>query len=261
MIPSVDAVTTMTLPQPADTGTTGRPRILAQLGIDTAYVLLGFPLSIVAFTLVIIGLSLGGGLIPLVLLGIPILLATLLLARGFAEVERTRLALVLRQPRATGPYRQTDPAADTFRRVFAPFAGVQYWLDVVHSLVRLPISTVGFSIVLSWWATALSGVTYGLWAWALPEDPDGFLSLHELLGFQDTAATRTVFYLVIGLLFAVTLPVVVRGCALVEAWLGHALLNGVTGVATADAGRQDGSADVKQHPPTSPTRTDLISGI
>jgi hypothetical protein len=47
------------------------------------------------------------------------------------------------------------------------------------------------------------------------------------LGFADTATNRIGVYLVVGAVFALTLPFVVRGCALVEAWLARALLTGV----------------------------------
>ncbi len=93
--PSVKDMTTITAstptPHPAHDHTAAeRPvarGLVAQLGIDTAYVLIGFPLGIVAFVLMVTGLSLGGGLL-ITLLGIPVLVATLFAARGLAEVER-----------------------------------------------------------------------------------------------------------------------------------------------------------------------------
>ncbi len=264
-------MTAITMPRQADQGTTRRPGVLAQLGVDTAYVLLGFPLGIIAFTLVVTGLSLGIGLIPLMLIGIPVLLVILLLARGFAEVERSRLALVLRRDRATVPYRRVGPDAGMARRIFTPLGEPQYWLDALHALVRMPVNTVAFSIVVTWWATALSGLSYALWSWALPADQGDVQTLPEWLGFQDTPGTRIVFYLVVGVVFAATLAPVVRACALLEAWSAHALLNGVAdlresasgypapgggphdparplagagvGPGAPEAGRQDGLAD------------------
>src|SRR5262249_28158671 len=52
-----------------------------------AYFLLGLPLGILEFVLLVTGLSLGLGLL-ITLLGIPVLLATLLLARTLASFER-----------------------------------------------------------------------------------------------------------------------------------------------------------------------------
>src|SRR5688572_19647728 len=79
-------------------------RTVRQLGTDTAYVFVGFPLGIVAFVIIITGLSVGGGLL-ITLLGVPVLVGTLFAARGLAEVERLRMAPVLRRPRVPVPYK------------------------------------------------------------------------------------------------------------------------------------------------------------
>src|SRR4029453_9849404 len=88
--PSVKDMTTITAstptpPQAADPhADADRPSargLLAQLGVDTAYVLIGFPLGIIAFVVVITGISAGGGLL-ITLLGIPVLVATIFAARG-----------------------------------------------------------------------------------------------------------------------------------------------------------------------------------
>jgi signal transduction histidine kinase len=208
---------------------------MAQLGVDSAYVLAGFPLAIVAFTLAVTGLSLGLGLIALFLVGVPVLVGTLFVSRGFAEAERSRLAPVLRQPRVGVQYRRAKPGAGRFRRMLAPFGEVQYWLDTAFSFVRFPINVATFCIVVTWWATALGGLTYGLWQWSLPDaDNNGIVvndrPLVDVLGFENTSTNRILINLVIGVVFAVTLPFVVRLCALTEAWVAHAMLNGVAGL-------------------------------
>jgi signal transduction histidine kinase len=230
--PSVKDMTTITAstpPQAADPhADADRPPargLLAQLGIDTAYVLIGFPLSIVAFVLVITGLSTGAGLL-ITLLGIPVLVVTLFAARGLAEVERLRILPVLRQPRLRVQYRQAPPDAGWWRRMFTPLGDIQAWLDVLHGVLRFPVSVAAFSVVITWWSAALGGLTYIFWDWALPHTQDNY-ELPELLGFADTPANRISFYLIMGVVFALTLPFVVRACALLEAYLGRALLTGV----------------------------------
>ncbi len=199
--------------------------LLAQLGVDSAYVLVGFPLGIIAFVVIITGVSLGGGLL-ITLLGIPVLVATIFAARGLAEVERMRMLSVLRQRRIRVRYRQAPPDGGWWRRMFTPLGDVQSWLDMLHGVVRMPINVATFSIVVTWWATALGGLTYVFYGWAIPQSPDN-TELPELLGFGDTLTNRISFYLIVGIVFTFTLPFVVRGCALVEAWLGRALLTGV----------------------------------
>ncbi len=52
-----------------------------------AYLLLGLPLGILDFTVVVTGLSVGLGMV-VTLIGIPLLVATLLLVRALATLER-----------------------------------------------------------------------------------------------------------------------------------------------------------------------------
>jgi signal transduction histidine kinase len=203
----------------------GFRRIMRQLGIDTAYVLTGFPLGIVAFVILVTGVSLGAGLL-ITLLGIPVLVATIYVARGFAEVERVRIPAVLGRPRVRAHYKS---APDGWRKLVAPLGDGQGWLDVLHGIVRFPVTVAAFCIVFTWWVTALAGLTVALWDWAIPRGEDN-TDLPELLGLGSDAGTRILFYMGVGLLCALTLPLVVRACALAEAWLAYAMLNGVAGL-------------------------------
>ena len=212
-------------------------RWLTQLGIDSTYVLVGLPLGGVGSLLILTGLAAAAILLPLFLAGVPVLVGTAYLARGLAEAERSRLVPVLRRPRVGVYYRPATPGAPAIRRLLTPFTEVQYWLDVLHALVRFPVSVVTFLLVLSWWAIALGGLTYVLWGWALPQgpaaaDPPGLIviddvPLVEVFGLRNTFANRVLVTTLIGVGFAVTLPFVVRLCALLEAWLAHGMLNGV----------------------------------
>jgi signal transduction histidine kinase len=214
-----------TITAPIDYRDQAQPTLLRQLGVDSAYVLLGFPLGTIAFVLIITGLSVGAGLLVTVI-GLPILVATVFIARGLAELERVRIVPVLRMARTRVRYRRAPEGAGWWRRTLVPLADIQSWLDVLHAVVRFPVSIATFSIVLTWWLTAIGGLTYWIYDWALPHPEDNY-ELPELLGFADTASNRISFYLVVGVVFALTLPFVVRGSALLEAWLGRALLTGV----------------------------------
>ena len=220
-----------TITAPADTAHRAplAPPLLRQLGVDSAYILLGLPLAILTFTLMITGISAGAGLLAAFLLGLPVLVATIFTARGFAEVERVRIGPVLHEERVRVRYKSAPPESGWLRRMLTPLTDIQGWLDVLHGVLRFPISVTTFVLALTWWATALGGLTYGLWDWTLPHDESN-VELPELLGFEDTARVRITFYVIVGVFFALTLPFVVRGCALVEAWLAKALLTGVAGL-------------------------------
>ncbi|MGU3501706.1 sensor histidine kinase [Mycobacterium sp. C31M] len=205
--------------------TAPRPGTLRQLGIDTNYVLLGFPLAIASFTVVITGLSAGLGTL-VVLIGLPVLIGTVLIARVFADVDRLRFPAVLHTPRTRPTYRQAPPTAGFWKRLVGPLADGQSWLDTTHALIRFPVSVVTFCAVLCWWAVAIAGTLTVLWDWAIPRGPDN-QSLAQLVGLGDSALVRIGFQTAIGVVCLLTLPWVVRGCALVEAGLARVLLTGV----------------------------------
>ena len=69
-MPTVDGMTTMT----ADVRSQAPlVRLARQLGIDSQYVLLGFPIALASFTVLITGLSVAGGML-ITFVGIPILI-------------------------------------------------------------------------------------------------------------------------------------------------------------------------------------------
>jgi signal transduction histidine kinase len=225
------------------TATTERRRgLIGQLGVDTAYILVGFPLAIIAFTVIITGLSLGGGML-ITLLGLPVLVGTLLAARGLAEVERVRVAPVLNRPREAVRYKARPPGTGAWRSLLSPLGDPQGWLDVVHAIVRLPVSVFAFSIVVTWWSLALGGLSFPIWGRYLPNDSDNH-DLPELLGFTSPQG-RTGFYVVLGVFGAITLPFVVRGSALLEAWLARGLLVEVAALRHQVADLTEGQATAR----------------
>ncbi|MGX6608406.1 sensor histidine kinase [Micromonosporaceae bacterium Da 78-11] len=218
-------------------------RLLRQLGIDTQYVLLGFPLGIITIVLCMTGFFLGLGL-SVIWIGIPVMVAVLMLARGFATVERNRIGPVLGR-QVPHPYYKKRPDDGYLRRMFTPLTDAQSWLDLLHGMFRFIPSTIALAFGVTWWSGALGGLTWPLWGWSLPNGPDD-QDLPELLNLGSGYDTKVVFYLVIGAVFAVTLYPVVRGVALLEALFARALLSGVNElreqVAQANAARDTAQA-------------------
>jgi len=218
--PASAAAAAATAPAAAPLAPAQAPATLAHRVLtDSAYVLAMFPYGIASFTVLIIGFALGLGLLAIVV-GIPVLTTTLYLARGFAEGERRAAARVLAGIGAgigAGVrYKRAPRGAGRWRRILTPLTEGQYWLDFGHGLVALLTGTVAFSLVVTWWAGALTGVTYLLWYWALPSGPDD-QRLNELLGMSDTPLVEVSLYTAVGLVFLFTLPLVVRVCALLRA--------------------------------------------
>jgi signal transduction histidine kinase len=199
--------------------------VARQLGIDSLYLLVGFPLALVSFILVVVGLAVGVANI-ITVVGLPIVAGTLFLARGFAHVERQRISAVVGTELAIPRYKRVPPGTGFWRRMATLLTDGQAWLDATHAFVTLPIAVVGFSIAFTWWVAALTGLAYPLYDWALPHTRDNY-ELHELLGFADTANVRMPFYVAIGVFFALTLYPIIRGLALFQANLGRGMLSGV----------------------------------
>jgi signal transduction histidine kinase len=199
-------------------------RMLRQLGIDTQYVLLGFPLGIIAMALCLTGFFLGLGL-TVIWIGVVVMTVTLIMARGFATLERARIRPVLGRA-VPHPYYKRRRDAGFLRRTLTPLTDAQAWLDLLHGVFRFIPSTIAFVFMVTWWAAALGGLSWSVWGWSLPDGPDN-QDLPDLLGFSSDYSTHVVFYLVVGAFFAVTLYPVVRGAALLEALFARGLLSGV----------------------------------
>jgi signal transduction histidine kinase len=225
-VPTVNGVTT-TAPAGTTTAATDRTAasVFRQVGIDSAYLLLGFPLGVFAFVVAVVGTSVSAGLLVTVA-GIPIFVATLYAARLLADLERWRMRPVLRRPGVRPIYRRAPEGSGRWRRLLTPIADPQSWLDYLHLLFRFPMAIAGFVVTVTWWSVALGGLFYAAYQWAIPRGPND-QELHEVLGLADTTANRLAVHTGIGVLAAVTLPFVIRAFAVMEAGLGHALLNGV----------------------------------
>jgi signal transduction histidine kinase len=107
-----------------------------------------------------------------------------------------------------------------------PVTQSQFWLDLAHGILHFPIAVVTVSVVVSWWASAIGGTLSILWDWSIPRGPDDS-SLAQLIGLGDGAFARIGLQTAIGLVCLLSLPFVVRGCALVSAGFSRVLLTGV----------------------------------
>jgi signal transduction histidine kinase len=216
---------TLVLPRsPVPAPAVARPRgWFRQLGVDTGYSLVSFPVAIIAFVVVLTGLATGAGLL-IVWVGVPLLALTLLAGRGLAAVERAWLPGVLRRPLPRPAYATAD--GSRLRRLLTPLRDPQAWLDALHALVRFPLAVASFVVTVTFWTTALAGLTYGAWDWALPDagtDPHN-QDLLEVMGLHSTPGTRIALYTGIGVVAAILLPFMVRGFAVLQAQLGRVLL-------------------------------------
>ena len=209
-------------------GMTTIARTFRQASVDSAYLLIGFPLALVSFVVVITLFSTGTGML-ITIVGIPILVAACFAARAFADLERLRIPAVLNRPAPRPRYRRAPADAGLWRRLFTPLADGQSWLDLLHAILHWILVTIGFCFVITWWAGALGGLTNVAWEWSIPRGPDS-KDLNQLLHISDSWAARVGLETLIGLIFLITLPLVVRLFAVLSAQFSRVLLSGMAEV-------------------------------
>ena len=205
-------------PIPLAESPSSRLRVLPtarQMAHDAGYLALGLPIGVAAFSLAVTGLALAAGL-AITLAGIPILLATLLIARAIGELERRRAAPALGS-RIAG--RELALDGTLWQRTKTIAADPASWRDTAWSLLLLPIGTAGFTAVVTLWSVALGMVTSPAWLWATNDgDPD-------LPFFNDLGAGYSVLRVITGLAL---IPI--------AAWGSRALASGTARLARAILG-------------------------
>jgi signal transduction histidine kinase len=141
---------------------------LHRMGADALYLLTGFGMSIVAFTVWVIGMTLSLTL-GLLIVGFPVVLATFWVFRWLADIERRRAALVFGEP-LISDYRR--PVAD--RRLAARLKAAahdpQRWKDVAYHLIFSVVGFIWGTLWLTLWCFVISSITLPAWWWAMPSD-------------------------------------------------------------------------------------------
>jgi signal transduction histidine kinase len=214
----------------------------------SGYLIASFVVSMVAISVLSSVFFAGLGMVIL-LVGLPLMSGALLLARGLGAAERGMLGWT-GLPEIPEPVWHR-PAADAHwsSRLLAPLRSGHYWSYLLHQMIINPIiSTVTFALTVTWWATALGGLTYWVWQGFLPQpdvDPWAeWLRSHVplLAGFTANTA-EGVTYLVGGVLFGVTLPWVIGGLGRIR----HAIAAAMLGRWPADdlAARAEAEADAR----------------
>ncbi|WP_162958195.1 sensor domain-containing protein [Nocardia yunnanensis] len=196
--------------------------IIRRLGLDFAYTFLGLPLAVLSFSLLVTLFTASIGT-AVIFVGIPLLALTLLLACGFADLERLRLQRLTGRSAPRPRYVGASEGAGWFRRITAPIRQGQSWLDLLYAVVNLPIAIITFVLPITWWAMALGGLTYWFWGRFIPYGDSHDIVTQTIMG-ADTDYNRTLFHTIIGLLAFLTIYPVQRGSAALQATFAQTLL-------------------------------------
>ncbi|MFE7845040.1 sensor histidine kinase [Microbacterium sp. NPDC057407] len=196
------------------------------------YLLVVFVLAMVSLT-VLAGLLWSGIGLLVVIVGVPIVVGTLLVARGFGVADRYLLRLTGRPAIEEPEWNRDAPDATGFWVTLTrPVRNAHYWVYLVHGMVVSPlISTVSFVLTTVWLSVGLGGLTYWFWGAFLPRGDGGDWggavadALPWLFGGWSDTAIEVVLYLLAGIVFTFTLPWVLGGLALGH----HAVANAMLG--------------------------------
>ncbi|HEY7358427.1 MAG TPA: sensor domain-containing protein, partial [Ktedonobacterales bacterium] len=125
-----------------------------QTYLNLLYLLGAFPLGLTYFILLVVGLSLGFSLL-IIWVGIPILLATIIMWQGFASVERFLVRNWLRVP---VPYLK-DPrlAGMSWTKQFtARLRSPVTWTSLVYLFIEFPFGILAFTLVVTLLSASIS---------------------------------------------------------------------------------------------------------
>ncbi|MGW7419816.1 sensor histidine kinase [Streptomyces sp. NPDC054813] len=192
---------------------------------EFAYVLLGLPIGVALFVWTVTMLSLGVGLL-VTFIGIPVLAAALAGCRGFGALERARARGLLRLEVADPePLRMRKPGVMAW--IGAVLKSGTSWRHLLYAVLQFPWSMFSFVVALNFWAYGWALLTYPLWFWVFPMYAgQGGLQLygdaHHSV-YLDNPFEITVTALV-GLLFTLATPWIVRALTLVDRLMVHGLL-------------------------------------
>ncbi|MEU9243185.1 sensor domain-containing protein [Streptomyces sp. NPDC048385] len=192
---------------------------------EFGYVLLGLPVGVTLFVWTVTMASLGVGLL-VTFVGIPLLAVALAGCRGFGTMERARARTLLKLEVADPePLRMRKPGL--FAWVGAVLKSGTSWRHLLYAVLQFPWSMFSFVVALSFWTYGWALLTYPLWFWVFPVwVGQGGLQLygdaHHSV-YLDNPFEITVTALV-GLLFTLATPWIVRALTLVDRVLVHGLL-------------------------------------
>ncbi|AJT41942.1 hypothetical protein UM93_11215 [Psychromicrobium lacuslunae] len=216
-------------------GTIARPRgFFGQLGRDLGYCLASFFVGIPAFAAAVALFSAGLSTV-IIYLGIFILIACVFTASFFASAER-RLSGWARGPLPPHVYRSRNRGG--IRGFLTPLGDSLRWREVIHAVVAFPVRVAVFCLALTWLVTGPGLLTAFFWKGYLPEES------HDVWDFVGVAKPYQGWLdAAIGVLFVLTLPVMLKGLALLLRVLAKGLLCNQSAVWKARAAQLEASRD------------------
>ncbi|MDO4259461.1 MAG: sensor histidine kinase [Actinomycetaceae bacterium] len=122
------------------------------------YLIFAFPVRVVIFSLTVSLVALSFGLIPLFLVGLPMLAAVLTVVRYAADLERQTMAGLTGRQAPPSPYRHPQPGENVVGSIKRVITDPQSWRDVAWAVVALFASVLTFAATLVLVAMTVTGL-------------------------------------------------------------------------------------------------------
>jgi len=181
------------------------------------YLVSGLPLAAIIFSFVVTGLSLGLGLLPLALLGLPVVALTLQGCRAFGAFERARVSLMLGHV-IQAPSKKPLPEHGWLRRWGVRLTDPSSWRQLAAALLFLPVATIGYAVAVSVWSVAVALIALPAYNLALPRGGA------VVFGRSIHGAPTMVAAVVAGVVLLLNAPFFTRSMAAVQVWVDRRLL-------------------------------------
>ncbi|GAA0907387.1 sensor histidine kinase [Virgisporangium aurantiacum] len=176
------------------------PATLRRRAGEALYALTDLPVALVGIVLAAVTVSVGIFFVPL-FVGILVLAAGLIGARGWGRFERARAAVMLGE-RVAAPVSPPEEPARLGRWLRRVFTDLVSWRAVLYMVIRLPLSVVTTGVAVCVYGVAGITVSYPLW----------YTRTHMSLGSYDVdTAPRAFVTALIGLATLLLGPVVLMG--------------------------------------------------
>ena len=212
-------------------------RLWAGVPKDLLFLFIAFPIGAVTFGVSIGLFSAAAGTIATFFLGVIFLVGALYFSRGAGFVELGLLQWIGRPAIRRPDWNDRTAKTGFLGWLRALFGNGHYWLYLLWAMiVNFIVTTVSFTIAVTWFSTALGGITGWIWMGFIPNgDRDFFVSswVAERFGFLllDPVLADTLWWIVVGVIFTATLPFVLRGLT----WMHWGVARGLLSSFRADA--------------------------
>jgi signal transduction histidine kinase len=188
---------------------------------ELGFLVLTLPVAVVGFSSLISVFLAGIGLIPVFLIGLPVLVGALYLSRFLGEFELIRLGWAGR-PAITRPlWADAVRGRGFWAWLGSVLGGAHYWLYLLHTMVvNFAVSLATWLATVVWVSVTFSAVTFWFWQISLPDRGGEWYVTSGLFdaipaGFgRDVLEAAVVF--VIGVIMLAALPFVTRGLVLLH---------------------------------------------